>query len=277
MSQYEDRIVRVLRYIHDHPAGDLSLDGLADVAAMSRFHWHRVFRAMTGETCAEAVRRVRMFRAACWLVQTDWPVPTVAQRCGYPNLASFTRAFAEAYGQPPAAFRAAGALRPPLSKPDPEERTMFPVEILTQPARRLAAVPHRGAYPKIGRAFDTLASLLSSRDMVARTGAMIGVYYSDPDTIPEADLRSHAGIEVEPGVTLHAPLEEVSLPAGRYAVMHHAGPYSGLFAAYRYMYGDWLPKSGEELGDHPPIEVYLNNPACTAPDDLRTEVCLPLA
>ncbi|MFT5345881.1 MAG: AraC family transcriptional regulator, partial [Dinoroseobacter sp.] len=53
-AAYETRLRRVLAYIHDNPAGDLSLDTLADVAAMSRFHWHRVFHGMTGETCAAA-------------------------------------------------------------------------------------------------------------------------------------------------------------------------------------------------------------------------------
>jgi AraC family transcriptional regulator len=62
-APYEQRILRVLNYIHDTPAGDLSLDQLADVAAMSRFHWHRVFHAVTGETCAQAVRRIRLHRA----------------------------------------------------------------------------------------------------------------------------------------------------------------------------------------------------------------------
>lgn len=42
-NSYEKRLIRVLEYIHANPAGDLSLDALADVAAMSRFHWHRVF------------------------------------------------------------------------------------------------------------------------------------------------------------------------------------------------------------------------------------------
>ena len=48
-NSYEKRLLRVISYIHDNPAGDLSLDTLADVAAMSRFHWHRVFSAMMGE------------------------------------------------------------------------------------------------------------------------------------------------------------------------------------------------------------------------------------
>lgn len=61
---YEARLLRVLDHIYRNPEGDLSLDALADVVAMSRFHWHRVYQAMTGETCAEAVRRIRMHRAA---------------------------------------------------------------------------------------------------------------------------------------------------------------------------------------------------------------------
>lgn len=68
MHSYENRIRRVLTHSHDHPDGDLSLDALADVAAMSRFHWHRLYHGMTGETCAQTVRRVRLHRGACWLV-----------------------------------------------------------------------------------------------------------------------------------------------------------------------------------------------------------------
>ena len=67
----ERRLLRVLDHIHDNPAGDLSLDALSDVAAMSRFHWHRVFRAMTGETLAQAVRRIRMQRASYLLAMTE--------------------------------------------------------------------------------------------------------------------------------------------------------------------------------------------------------------
>ncbi|MEO5619329.1 MAG: AraC family transcriptional regulator, partial [Cypionkella sp.] len=46
-QSYETRLLRVLDYIHDNPAGDLTLDALAEVAALSRFHFHRVFHAMT--------------------------------------------------------------------------------------------------------------------------------------------------------------------------------------------------------------------------------------
>jgi len=59
--------------------------------------------------------------------------------------------------------------------------------------------------------------------------------------------------------------------------MHYKGPYSGLAAAYRHLYGVWLPESGEEPSNAPPFEVYLNNPRDTAPEDLLTDVCVPLS
>ncbi|MEL7114134.1 MAG: AraC family transcriptional regulator [Pseudomonadota bacterium] len=275
-TDYEKRLLRVIDYIHDNPAGDLSLDRLADVAAMSRFHWHRVFHAMTGETCAAAVRRIRTYRAAAWLVQTDWPIAKVAKRAGYPNAQSFHRVFTDGFGLTPGAFRKRGELPPRWGSQKQGLYPVYPIEINEQPARRLAAIPHRGAYTEIGKCFEQLGAMFTSRALWPHAQGMVGVYYDDPDAVAEADLQSQAGVVVDEAAPMDAPLEEVRLPEGRYAVMHYKGPYSGLAAAYRHLYGAWLPQSGEELGDHPPIEVYLNAPTEVAPEDLLTDVCVPL-
>lgn len=47
-QDYEDRIMRVISYIEANLAEDLSLDTLADVAALSRVHFHRVFAPAPG-------------------------------------------------------------------------------------------------------------------------------------------------------------------------------------------------------------------------------------
>lgn len=74
-----------------------------------------------------------------------------------------------------------------------------------------------------------------------------------------------------------APLQEVLVPGGRHAVMTYRGAHAGLSAAYDYLYGTWLPGSGQEVGASPVFERYLNSPADTTLQDLLTEVCLPLA
>ncbi len=275
-KSYEKRLMRVLDYIHANPAGDLSLDNLADVAAMSRFHWHRVFQAMTGETCAKAIRRIRLYRAACWLIETDDPVAVVAKRCGYPNGQSFSRAFHGAFGLPPALFRKRGDLTSPYLPIKKGEYPMFPVEVLNAPKRRLAAKAHIGPYPEIGSAFQQLAAVFTSRGLWDQAQGMVAICYDDPEVVAPENLKSHAGVIVRPEFAVPEGLEPVDVPDGKMAVMHYKGPYAGLKAAYDYLYCDWLGHTGEELRDAPCFEVYLNDPMDTNPDDLLTDICVPL-
>jgi AraC family transcriptional regulator len=272
----EKRLLRVLDHIHDNPAGDLSLDALSDVAAMSRFHWHRVFRAMTGETLAQAVRRIRMQRASYLLVMTAEPLTAISAKVGMENLASFNRCFAEQFLMSPTAFRNRGELRPFARNPLPRRSQMYPVAIRTEAPIRLAAVPHKGAYFEISRAFQKLSAVMASRDLFRNAGRMIAVFYDDPQSVAEPDLRSHAGFEITGRSDLSAPLEEVALAGGRQAVLTYNGPYAGLPAAYDELFGIWLPQSGEEPADSPSFEVYLNTPMDTAPEELITELHLPL-
>lgn len=275
-NDYEQRLNRVLDHIHDQPAGDLSLDALADVAALSRFHFHRVFHAMTGETVANTVRRMRLHRAATALVQDQAAISAIARSVGYPNLSSFSRAFCEAYRVTPAAFRKRGELRPDLPCSISKGPLMYPVEIRHHPARRLACIAHQGPYITIGRAFEKLGATLAARGLLDQCDKMIGVYHDSPADIPADKLRSHAGFQVLLETPIMPPLIEVMLPETRVAVLTFKGPYGGLASGYTQLFGIWLPGSGQTTADVPMYEIYLNTPMDTAPNDLLTEICLPL-
>ena len=153
---------------------------------------------------------------------------------------------------------------------------MHPVTIRTESPIRLAALPHKGAYFEISRAFQKLSAVMASRDLFRNAGRMIAVFYDDPQSVAEPDLRSHAGFEISGRSDLSSPLEEVTLPASRQAVLTYKGPYAGLPAAYDELFGIWLPQSGEEPADTPSFEVYLNSPMDVAPEALITELHLPL-
>lgn len=275
-NDYEKRLIRVWDHIHDNPAGDLSLDALADVAALSRFHFHRVFHAMTGQTVAQAVRRLRLYRASVMLLSDTLAIDRVARAVGYDKARSFSRAFTEAYGLSPLAFRARAEQRPPPLTFRKGVTRMYPVEIRDEPARRIGALPHVGPYNEISRAYDKLGTVIGSRGLRPQARGMVAVYHDDPSAMPAAELRSHAGVVFGPEVTLDAPLEVLTLPAGPHAILHFRGPYSGLAAAYDQLFSDWLPQSGREPADSPVFEAYLNTPMDTAPEDLLTDICVPL-
>ncbi|MGR3636735.1 MAG: AraC family transcriptional regulator [Shimia sp.] len=276
MANYEKRLMRVLRYIHENPASDMSLDRLADEAAMSRFHWHRVFHAMTGETCAQAVRRVRLHKAACLLLLEDRRPEEISRAVGYDNPRSFGRAFASQYGASPAQFRQQGVHVAPLLTHRQGEGPMFPVTIRDEAPRVIAGVVHKGAYGRIGTAFEAFFATCQSNNLWPWIGNPVGIYFDNPDAVPEADLRSMAGAELRLD-DVPEGLEGYAVAGGRYAVLTLRGPYELIPQAYEALFGKWLPESGEMPGDAPCFEVYLNNPGETARDDLLTEICLPLA
>lgn len=275
-TDFEKRLHRVIGHIHDNPAGDLSLDALADVAAFSRFHFHRLYRAVIGETAAQSVRRIRLHLGSVALLQSDHAVDLVAKQVGYPNAASFHRAFSDAYGMSPTAFRKRGALRPFTRLTQPKVIQMYPIELRHEPMRHLAAMPHKGPYHEINRAFQTLSATMAQRVLFGHAGAMVGVFYDDPQSVAAGNLRSHAAFEMTGKVDITPPLEAVELQGGRHAVLTYKGPYAGLPAAYDQLYAVWLPASGQEPADSPAFEVYRNSPMDTAPDDLVTELYLPL-
>ena len=273
---YRERLRRVYAAIHDDPARRYSLDEMADLAALSRFHFHRVFAAMTGETLAEAVRRIRLNGAAHALVRDTAPVAAIGRAHGYPSAASFSRAFRAAYGVTPARFRARGLALPDALKTMKGGQAMFPVEIRNEPPRRLIGLPHRGAYHQINRTYAALGAELAARDLWRQSRGMAAVYYNDPALTPEGDLQSFAAIVVDADVACPDPLQSREVAGGRHAVMVFKGPYTGLAAAYDWLFGAWLAESAAALRDAPSWELYLNSPMDTAPDALETLIFVPL-
>ena len=84
-------------------------------------------------------------------------------------------------------------------------------------------------------------------------------------------------MSVPPQTSSEGDYRMIELPGGRHAVLHYQGPYSDLNIVWRWLYGDWLPRSGEEVADRPAFDAYLNNPRTVSPAQLRTDLCLPLA
>jgi len=153
---------------------------------------------------------------------------------------------------------------------------MYPITFKTLPDTEVVSLSHRGSYLNIAEAFERLGSHLGMRQLLDADSRMMAVYYDDPATVPEGELRSRACFTVNQPCSLEAPFERVTLAGGEYAVLLHKGSYDGLMAAYQWFFGVWLLQSGRELRAAPPFELYLNTPLDTAPSELLTEIYLPL-
>ncbi len=275
---YERRILRVLSHIHDNLDGDLSLDTLAKVACMSPFHWHRVFFGITGETLANCIRRIRMDRATFLLLQTQQSVAEIAVQCGYGNVQSFARSFQADYGLTPSKFRKSEIAYRASDAPKLSAPKTFEIEIRQQPEIRMVAEFHKGDYQFLGRTISHLHArlVLSNIEINADEVVSAAVLHDDPLLVDEPDLRSDIGFMISDNTVLPDDFREVIIAPSRCAVLHFKGPYVGLFEAYQYLYGQWVPNNGVELSDSPIYAMILEDPREVSPTELRTDICLPL-
>ncbi|MGY8662821.1 AraC family transcriptional regulator [Bradyrhizobium sp. UFLA05-109] len=111
------RLLRVLDYIEANLEGDLSLDGMASTACLSRYHFARAFKQAVGQSPFRYVSAKRLERAKVLLIQGDRSLVDIALGLSFSSQAHFTRAFTQATGQPPGRYRQTGGLL--RSKPSP--------------------------------------------------------------------------------------------------------------------------------------------------------------
>lgn len=154
---------------------------------------------------------------------------------------------------------------------------MYDVQITERPALTLIGLHHVGPYPEMGSVYQKVIALITANDLWPQIQGAVGVAWDNPDIVPSEKLRSFAGMQVAADLQVPEGLEKLTLQGGRHAELLYTGPYEGLRSVYRHLMGEWFPKSGSDHAAAPSYEVYLNDPTTTAPEDLKTLICAPLA
>jgi AraC family transcriptional regulator len=99
------RLSRVVDYIEANLEGDLTVDGMASIACLSRYHFSRAFRQTVGQSPHRYVSAKRLQRAKTLLREADRSLVDIALALSFSCQANFTRAFRQATGQTPGQYR----------------------------------------------------------------------------------------------------------------------------------------------------------------------------
>ena len=148
------------------------------------------------------------------------------------------------------------------------------VRIETLAPIHVARIRHVGPFNDMGPFFDRLFRWAGG--LGVPTGRVLTLSYDNPDTVAHDKLRSDACVELRtaeeppPGIVLGP------VGGGRYAVHRLTGPYEGIAGAYRRLFEEWLPASGEEPADGPCMALYRHAQADRPPEKLETDLCVPL-
>jgi AraC family transcriptional regulator len=259
-SDYHRRIARVIEAILVAPGAPHCLESLASVAHLSPFHFHRIYRALTGERVAETIQRLRLAEAAHRLRDGGASVTTIALDVGYDSPPAFSRAFRGFAGISPSAFRTR------------QSDLATKVEIIELPPRDALCLRHEGTVATIGQTYRKLFRTLGFD--YAPAGAMIGICSGDPEA--GDGFRYLAGIVPTHPVDPVGAVEAMRVEGGLYAAYRLAGPWTLIAPTFQTLYGGWLPQSGYDPDDRPALELYRTPSMPNAPDECVTDLLIPI-
>lgn len=206
-NPYRHRINRVLDHVQVCLEENLPLERLADVACFSSFHFHRIFKAMMGETVNDFVRRSRFERAAKLMrASPKARVLDIALACGFGSASDFSRGFKKAYGMAPSRWDRRSPLPGSKALADPEpfprltddelQEQELDVELTVFPASRFIYQRVHNAYgnEELVATYHRLIAWLAKNGMDYRRIVMVGMSPDDPEVTPGDKFRYDLGI-----------------------------------------------------------------------------------
>jgi AraC family transcriptional regulator len=262
-----------------------ALGELASLARLSEFHFHRVFRLMTGETLVSMVRRLRIAMSLPVLATESASVVEATGTAAYATTQAYARALKAESGVSAASIRR-----------DPEELAKLIERMRHGPARlsderqpapalhieivafdplRVVALRNVGAYAELNRGYGRLFELLP--DPAAVIG-LYGIPYDDPLHTPASECRFDCCVllQTAPFAFSSPALRELRIGGGLCARVHHTGSYDLVWHQFDLLTRQVLEESDLVLSESPPFVHYYDDPDVVATEQLRADLYLPL-
>ncbi|MGP1479566.1 MAG: AraC family transcriptional regulator [Capnocytophaga sp.] len=276
-NDYVQRINKVVAYINNHLDETLDLKTLANEAALSDFHFHRIFKALKGEAIGGYITRLRLEATARLLRYTALTIEEIAFNIGYETPASLSKAFKKQYGISPTEYRTnkdTYIMKKEIINPDLALKA--PKIVILEP-KNLIYVALTGAYGSLdyGKAYEQLWAVIKAQKLFTKGIESICISYDDPKITEGSLQRSDVCLAIHKPAT---PQEEVScktLAGGKYAVFFYQGSYENLSQVYDTAVR-WVIDLQYTLREEPFFEKYLNDARRTPKEKLKTEIYIPI-
>ena len=224
VDTYYSRFRKVLEYIDSHLDDDLTVDRLSNVAAFSKYHFHRQFSELFGISVYKYVQLNRLKRASYQLAFRDhMQIVDIWLASGYENYESFSRAFKKCIGQNPSEFRKRPQWNPwhwtyqPLTdlriKHMKPENQPAQVKLITFKDTKVAALEHRGNPNLIGNSVRKFIEWRKQNNLPPHLSATFNILYNNPsETSPDTITLTYVHQQSEMWLTTHSGLSKKLFP-----------------------------------------------------------------
>jgi AraC family transcriptional regulator len=284
-QRYAEQIDRVVQYLQrldwsrDEQGTDL--ESLASIANLSSWHFHRIFRLMTGESVGDLVRRIRVARGIAMLDHSSAQVTNAAMASGYSTPQAFARATREVTGRSPTDLRRAedvlASLRARLNAKDNRNaRPPLLIEITSIDPFTVQALRNVGDYKHLDAAYGRLFEMVFAEQSIESLRGIYGVPHDDPLSVPAHMCQFDCAVQLDPAGAVTPPVKTMRLGGGTYVIGRHIGDYNLIHATIDQFVCAVLECDGITVADAPLHIRYHDQPEERPIEELRADFFIPL-
>lgn len=288
---YFERIEKVIDFVEKNINSKINLDQIASEACFSKYHFHRVFHAIAGETLGDYIRKRRLSLAAKELIFSEKKILEIALEFQFESQATFTRAFKKLFDLTPGDYRKKGKelvfyARKPINlielerlhrgltmKPkikQVEEFTVVGMEKTVTLKTNYLITELWGEFgPRIGEIKNRIGSEHFEVCKPLEEG-------KKERFTEDSEFTEVASVKVSRVEDLPEGMTSVTVPGGKYAVFTHKGKSMEIKNTYEYIWGKWIPSTDVEVDLRYDFELYDERFLGPENPDSEMEIYIPI-
>lgn len=280
-KDYISRINLTLKYIDHNLDSELSLESLSNSALFSPFHFHRIFKALIGETLHTYIIRKRVEKTASVLIhKRHISITELSLQYGFSSNSSFTRAFKKFYGVSPSEFRKENPNKyskiSQVESKNGQESLIFEkyicninnhlnwinmnanIEVKEIPELKFASMTHFGVHG-IENVFDRLIKWAKPKELITNSETKMARIFHDSFKITDPDkVRMSICILTNKHFVLEGDINEGIIKKGKCIVGRFEITPNDFEKSWSSLFV-WMNENGYKKAEENPFEIYNND------------------
>ena len=298
-DDYSENINRVVAHIDANLDADLSVEQLSELTFFSKYHFHRIFKAIVGETLATYVNRRRLERSIFHFKHSpNLSVTEVALKVGFQSPEHFSRCFKEKFGVTAKDYRASDihdqdALKNRKIYQELSENSFYHVYLESREMETSDFEVNVREFPEVQvayisdvfgddgsnlvNAYRQLMDWAESQSWFEPSLRRYAISRDDIEITPADKYRLEFCIAVPDGVLGQGKIGIQKITGGKYCTIHVEGDIHKVAQAWDHLYKFWLPTSGFRPKAEPAVEIFLQGPETIGWEQFDLEIGVPVS
>ena len=273
-----DIVNKSLSYMYKNIEHEITLDDLAKINHVSKFHFHRIFKEETSENFSEVLTSIRLQKAANLLISNQHSTITeISKQCGYSSHSSFIKAFKNRFLYTPSQWKNGSfeMYSEQLNTKKLKEIKTLDYEIKVNEEIYCAYIRHKGYDKSIKNTWQRLRALAYQNNI--EKYEEIGLHHDNPSITPLNKCKYVAAITINKNQKIESNISTFIIPKSLCAVFKLDGKFGEIIDLIRYIHQDWILKEGKgyEITTLPIYIKYIKNHLIDN-TDFKIEVNIPI-